>query len=622
MHYQKLFWLFCVVASSCSLTERPSNHLALSQEDTAKVAEQLWQQNILKSAPRRELFPTIPEASGGAINIRNYGAKGDGITDDTLAFKSAIERDAIANQGKIIYIPNGTYLISDTIKWPKGFHAGLYYKRTTLLGESRQKTIIRLKDNVPTFSQGTPQSILDTEHNRANGFRNTIENLTINTGNGNKNAIGIKLNSNNGGGIFDVSILSEDGQGSQGLNLTGVEIGPLLIKNVAVKGFNTGILVGGGTTNSVHMENITLVGQNEVGLDQVMQTLTIRNLKSVHRGPAIMVRDHRATLTLAGADLNGIDNRSTAIETRYRAVDVSTPGERKTMQTFLSGVKQTGYQHSAKVYNCDTGNLETIAGNIDEWSCGKPLRGFSTQTKILNLSVKETPYLTHDLKNIAIVQGNSGASIQAAIDTPGVKTVFLPNRSYQVNQPIVIRGSVKKIIGMRAFFSDNSVHPIFRLADGDEPLVSIERLEEASLEHHSKRSLLIKHSDLQSYTNTPLGVGDLYLEDIDVNSVSMNRQKVWARSLNVEGIPSGFAPKILNNGGSLWILGLKTEQIGTILETKNQGSTNIVGGFIYINRSIPETQPPQAQYINNESQMSVLTRSYLPTATGYPVLVR
>ena len=46
------------------------------------------------------------------------------------------------------------------------------------------------------------------------------------------------------------------------------------------------------------------------------------------------------------------------------------------------------------------------------------------------------------------------------------------------------------------------------------------------------------------------------------------------------------------------------------------------GGFIYINSDIPDTNPPQAQFINDNSSMAIVIRPYLPTATGYGVLVR
>lgn len=618
---QKILYLLSAVFSACSIAEKPSKIQPLVARESIKVSNKTVSNSRVKSVDKKESFIALPEKLGGVINVKKYGAKGDGITDDTQAFQKALTRDEIANQGKIIYIPRGTYLVSNTIEWPKGPHEGYYYKRTTLLGESREGTIIKLKDTAPNFSEEKRKSVIDTKHNRANGFRNTIENLTISTGRGNKNAIGIKFNSNNGGGIFNVSIVSGDGQGSHGLDLTGVELGPLLIKNVAVKGFDRGILVGGGKTNSIHMENIALTEQNVLGIEQFMQVLTIRNLRSFNRVPVIHVSSHSATLALIGAEFEG-GNSMTAIETRYRKDGGGTPGEKKTINTFLLDIKQNGYQNTAQVYNCDTGNLEAIKGNIDEWSCGESLRGFSTQTKTLRLLVKDTPYLGYNLNNVAVVQGKSGSDIQTAIDTPGVKIVFLSNRSYQIDRPILIRGSVKKIIGMRGFFSRESVEPMFRLKDGDEPIVSLERLEEVSIEHDSKRALVIAHSALRSYTNTEAGIGDVFFEDIVSGSIKIHHQNAWARSLNVEVVPLNSEPKILNNGGLLWILGVKTENPGTIIETRNHGSTVVLGGLTYINQSIPATNPPQAQYINHESKVSILNRSYLPTATGYPVLIR
>jgi hypothetical protein len=623
MHYRQFLLPFLILGiASCASTE------SLAQKhdfaETQELQQFLAQRNQQQLSQHREIFPDLPEEEGGVINVKDYGAKGDGVTDDTQAFKRAIERDEIANSGKIIYVPKGTYLVSDTINWPRGKHGGHYYKRTTILGESRQETVIKLKDHAPGFSGDRSKPVIDTKENRANGFRNRVENLTINTGSGNSKAIGIKLNSNNGGGIFNVSVVSEDGQGSHGIGLTDAELGPLLVKDVSVKGFDRGIRVGGGTTNSVHMENITLEGQRKVGIEHAMQVLTIRNLKSINQVPAIQVFAHSSNLTLIGADLQGTNsNNLAAIVTRYSPDGDGTPGENKTINTFLANIKQQGYQNTAQVYNCDTGKLTTLKGNIEEWSCGEPLRGLSQQTQLLRLPAKETPYLERDFQNVAVVEGNTGADIQRAIDTPGVKTVFLPNRSYQVDEPILIRGSVREIIGMRAYFARESVDPIFRFEDGDEPIVSLENLEEeASIEHNSQRTLVLKKSLLKSYNNTQAGTGDVFFEDIVSGLIRIRNQNAWARSLNVEELPPDSEAKILNDGGSLWILGLKTERAGTIIETKNNGSTEVLGGLIYINTDIPNTNPPQAQYINNESKVAILTRPYMPTATGYKVLVR
>lgn len=49
--------------------------------------------------------------NSGCISVKDYGAKGDGVTDDTAAIQKAIDN----NQGETIYFPRGVYRISNTI---------------------------------------------------------------------------------------------------------------------------------------------------------------------------------------------------------------------------------------------------------------------------------------------------------------------------------------------------------------------------------------------------------------------------------------------------------------------------------------------------------------------------
>lgn len=57
--------------------------------------------------------------AGSFVNLKQaYGAAGDGKTDDTGALNAAFRDNAVS--GKVLWIPAGVYLVSDTVKIPPG----------------------------------------------------------------------------------------------------------------------------------------------------------------------------------------------------------------------------------------------------------------------------------------------------------------------------------------------------------------------------------------------------------------------------------------------------------------------------------------------------------------------
>ena len=72
----------------------------------------------------------------GNINVRWFGAKGDGINDDTSAFVKAL------GLKRTIFIPNGAYIISSTLKVSPG---------CDVIGAS-WNTLLRTSLNIPFFS--------------------------------------------------------------------------------------------------------------------------------------------------------------------------------------------------------------------------------------------------------------------------------------------------------------------------------------------------------------------------------------------------------------------------------------------------------------------------------------
>lgn len=67
----------------------------------------------------------IAGGSSEFVNVLDFGAKGDGISNDAPSIQSAL--DSIKNTGGIIYFPTGTYLITSAV---------LFYSNQTLLFEN------------------------------------------------------------------------------------------------------------------------------------------------------------------------------------------------------------------------------------------------------------------------------------------------------------------------------------------------------------------------------------------------------------------------------------------------------------------------------------------------------
>ena len=56
-------------------------------------------------------------AAADAYSVRDYGAKGDGKTDDTAAFQKALDTAGQAGGG-VVYAPRGNYFFAGHLKVP------------------------------------------------------------------------------------------------------------------------------------------------------------------------------------------------------------------------------------------------------------------------------------------------------------------------------------------------------------------------------------------------------------------------------------------------------------------------------------------------------------------------
>ena len=62
------------------------------------------------------MWSSVRDLHNERISVTDYGAAGDGVTDDTTAFVTAL---SVANdQTKVLWIPQGNYKITSTITIP------------------------------------------------------------------------------------------------------------------------------------------------------------------------------------------------------------------------------------------------------------------------------------------------------------------------------------------------------------------------------------------------------------------------------------------------------------------------------------------------------------------------
>jgi hypothetical protein len=195
------------------------------------------------------------------------------------------------------------------------------------------------------------------------------------------------------------------------------------------------------------------------------------------------------------------------------------------------------------------------------------------------------------------------AAIQAAIDS-GKSTVYFPaTGTFEIKGTILVRNNVHRILGTEGKVRAISDQASFKVVDGTSPTVVIERMANGfdfplTIENASSRTLVLK--DLSDVTGNMTGSGDIFIEDVVGGNWRFGKQNIWARQLNVEN----KGTHITNDGGSLWILGLKTEQGGTIIDTKNGGKTELLGSLIYNTNNAPNGAQDEPMFIDNESSTS------------------
>ena len=182
-----------------------SHGLSMADIGAPAATRDIFEATPLKAMPEPVKSDLTPLPPGNTwVNVRSLGAKGDGVTDDTAAFRKAIaEHDAI-------YVPSGFYVVSDTLTLRPG---------TALIGLHPLATQLDLLDRTEAFQGvGAPKPLVEAPQ----GGRNIMIGIGVYTNGINPRAAGVKWMAGKDSLMNDVRFLGGHGT----INLDGSRTNP------------------------------------------------------------------------------------------------------------------------------------------------------------------------------------------------------------------------------------------------------------------------------------------------------------------------------------------------------------------------------------------------------------
>jgi len=214
---------------------------------------------------------------GPVANVQGFGARGDGLVDDTASIQSAI--DYVSESGGIVYLPAGTYKIkpqaSIAVDRTRANALTIAADNVTLAGDgpSLTKLVFRAfgdrdptdsyelypwysKDGSPNVWRGSAIFIAGGDDASRPRHNITIEDLEIDGGVRPGNTWDRTVPAGRAGEGWDIS--------HKGINLQeGGHLRRILIRNVHAHDFRGEIIYGGGSfIDEVTVENCELHGTN------------------------------------------------------------------------------------------------------------------------------------------------------------------------------------------------------------------------------------------------------------------------------------------------------------------------------------------------------------------------
>ncbi len=549
-----------------------------------------------------------PPGSGVFNVVTDGGVDPSGKTDVTATLQRILNdgTDATGRRLQVIFFPKGTYLVSGelTLKTDRSRTPTSHSHGPWLIGESRRQTIIRLRDGTWTKpvhdltsrdAHGRPPKRLDAQAVLSTGdctnttFNKIIRHFTINTGRNNPGAIGVQFNTSNSGCLSEVDIVSEDGQGTAGLALAGVENGPGQVRNVSIRGFDVGLY---NVADYIFAcSDIVIDGPRRTGVLNAGliagEDFTIRMAGS---GPAVQVLRHGA-LALLGASLTGQGPTALANEEGM---------------LYLRDLRTNGYAAA----------LDGQPPTITEYTSGSAVGLFNRAPGALALPIQPSPEVPYerdfakwanplDFGAAGDGKTDDSAAVQRALNAPGKTHVIIPyGHRFRIKQPLTVGPEVERIVGTSGvlpFSVDDRAS--LTIAEGTAPVVIVEGLiNSPPIIVRTHRTIVLNsvrvRADQPPRPPTPkgqakippparyfvvgyhlLGGGDVFIHDTGTPFlVDHPGQRVWVRHYNSElGQGAGSLLPIEIKAGVVWLLGWKSENLRQRVRVHARGALELTG---------------------------------------------
>lgn len=601
------------------------------------------------------------------LNVKtHFGAVGNGTTDDTAAFiamfnflydrlQQAEMVDGSQNGSNceepnaqwIMYVPNGTYRVSDTIQHTKTVWT--YFRGVRLIGQSRSGTIIKLDDNADDFdgAGGTTKPVLSFENvgqdfNNWQGH-NMLKNLTIDVGSGNPGAVGVDFYSANTGRIDNVTIKSTGGannyQGAIGLHLRiGIVHG--YFTNLTIDGFDVGIKLVPFHMCNPAFEHVTLRNQKTAAIQALDGGASFRDVYST-QGRSDSGADACGILLAndsgnaqGGAHVIIVD--SSLVSTRsggtsQPAINIAGTSDTDTNSghLFARGIDVGGYSIGVK-----KGGVNKVTGDITEYVSG-PVSKYNSGTPSIsmNLPVENVPFVAWETTtgnwaspdDFFGSHGGAGngtaddtAAAQAALDS-GATIVYFPMQKYRITGVLSVPATVKRIELMATEFVGTAPAAYFDVDEASSSPLLVADINDATTHKlvrlSANRTLVLDSNRMSGMVNNGTTDQRVYVNNANrflKGGFNLTNMKAWCRFLNTED--KAQPNWIVDSGGVMWVLGFKCEGATINFKVQNAGILEVLGGIMnQANGSVAEWDdfnndptPNNAGNVNLSSHLSLV----------------